>query len=167
VKRRAEASLVSPRRRNDLLPALKIESCPLHSLKLQERRLRKSDPAHMREVANSISAFGFNVPLLLGENNIVIDGHIRLQAARLLGLPAAPSIRVDHLDANEQKPLRLAQWSEIDLDQSLFIIPAPRMKMRREFRVPISNAARDVLIKARDMFVSDTYVFPGRSRVRR
>ena len=83
-------------------PALKIESCLLDSLKMQERRLRKADPAHIREVANSISAFGFNVPLLLGENNGVIDGHIR-SAAQLLGLATAPAIRVDHLNASEQR----------------------------------------------------------------
>jgi hypothetical protein len=36
ARRGAEASLASPCRRNDLLPALKIESCPLDSLKMQD-----------------------------------------------------------------------------------------------------------------------------------
>jgi DNA modification methylase len=136
ARRGAEASLASPCRRNDLLPALKIESCPLDSLKMQERRLRKPDPAHIREVANSISAFGFNVPLLLGDNNVVIDGHIRLQAAQLLGLATAPAIRVDHLNASEQRLLRLAinrlgekgSWdiAELELEfKELIIAEAP------------------------------------------
>ena len=136
VKKRAEASRVHPHLRNDLLPALGIESCPLDSLRLRERRLRKSEAAHVREVANSIGAFGFNVPLLLGRNNVVIDGAIRLEAARLLGLSAAPCIRVDHLDENEQRLLRLAinrlgekgSWDIAELEvefKELIIAEAP------------------------------------------
>ena len=108
AKKQAEAARALPRLRNDPLPALKVELLPLDSLKLRERRLRKSDAAHVREVAASISGLGFSVPLLVGRNNVVVDGETRLEAARLLGLSSAPCIRVDHLDENEQKLLRLA-----------------------------------------------------------
>jgi DNA modification methylase len=87
---------------------LKVELLSLNDLKVRERRLRKLDAAHIREIAASISGFGFNVPLLVGRNNIVVDGETRLEAARLLALPSAPCIRVDHLDENEQRLLRLA-----------------------------------------------------------
>ena len=95
-------------RRNDVLPTVQIVYCPIDSLRPHSRKLRKSDPAHIREVANSISALGFNVPLLVGKNNVVIDGDTRLEAARLLGLATAPCIRVDHLNETEQRLLRLA-----------------------------------------------------------
>jgi DNA modification methylase len=72
------------------------------------RKLRKSDPAHVREIANSINTLGFNVPLLIGKDNIVVDGDSRLEAAKLLGLSSVPCIRVDHLDETEQRLLRLA-----------------------------------------------------------
>ena len=72
------------------------------------RKLRKSDPAHVREIANSISALGFNVPLLVGKDNVVVDGDSRLEAAKVLGLSSVPCIRVDHLDETEQRLLRLA-----------------------------------------------------------
>jgi ParB-like chromosome segregation protein Spo0J len=72
------------------------------------RRVRKSDVAHIREIANSIRAFGFNVPLLVGRDNIVLDGESRLEAARQLGLETVPCIRVDHLNPTEQRLLRLA-----------------------------------------------------------
>jgi hypothetical protein len=72
------------------------------------RKLRKSDPAHVREIANSISTLGFNVPLLVGKDNVVVDGDSRLEAAKLLGLSSVPCIRVDHLDETEQRLLRLA-----------------------------------------------------------
>ena len=94
--------------RNDLLPNLHIESYSIESLRISTRRLRKSDAAHIREVANSIRAFGFNVPLLVGRDNTVIDGASRLEAARHIGLSTVPAIRVDHLNATEQRLLRLA-----------------------------------------------------------
>jgi hypothetical protein len=94
--------------RNDILPSLRIEFYPIEALKTHVRKLRKNDPAHVREVANSISALGFNVPILIGKDNIVIDGDARLEAAKLLGLSAVPCIRVDHLDEMEQRLLRLA-----------------------------------------------------------
>src|SRR5712671_3153016 len=72
------------------------------------RKLRKSDPAHVREIANSVGTLGFNVPLLVGKDNVVVDGDSRLEAAKLLGLSSVPCIRVDHLDETEQRLLRLA-----------------------------------------------------------
>jgi hypothetical protein len=95
-------------RRNDILPSLWIESCPVDALKSHLRKLRKSDPAHIREIANSISALGFNIPLLVGKDNVVVDGDSRLEAAKMLGLPSVPCIRVDHLNETEQRLLRLA-----------------------------------------------------------
>jgi ParB-like nuclease domain len=108
VARHAEAEKGSRPRRNDILPSLKIESYPVDALKSHVRKLRKSDPAHVREIANSISALGFNVPLLVGKDNVVVDGGSRLEAAKVLGLSSVPCIRVDHLDETEQRLLRLA-----------------------------------------------------------
>ena len=109
VARQAEAENASGRsRRNDILPSLRIEHCPVDTLKLHVRKLRKNDRAHVREIANAISTLGFNVPLLIGKNNVLIDGGSRLQAAKLLDLSSVPCIRVDHLDETEQRLLRLA-----------------------------------------------------------
>ena len=80
------------------------------------------DAAHVREVAASISALGFCDPILIGKDNVVLDGEVRVEAAKLLGLPSVPCVRVDHLTDEEQRLLRLAinrlgekgQW---DLDE--------------------------------------------------
>ena len=106
--RHAEAEKGSRPRRNDILPSLRIEPYPVDALKSHVRKLRKSDPAHVREIANSIGTLGFNVPLLIGKDNVVIDGDSRMEAAKLLGLSSVPCIRVDHLDETEQRLLRLA-----------------------------------------------------------
>jgi DNA modification methylase len=95
-------------RRNDILPLLKIEPCSIDALKSYARKLRKSELAHVHDLADSIGTLGFNVPLLIGKDNIVLDGESRLEAAKLLGLASVPCIRVDHLDETEQRLLRMA-----------------------------------------------------------
>ena len=78
--RHAEAEKGSLRAgRNDILPLLRIEPCAVGLLKAHVRKLRKNDPAHVREIANSINSLGFNVPLLIGKDNVVVDGDSRLK----------------------------------------------------------------------------------------
>jgi DNA modification methylase len=108
VRRRAAVERGKRHARNDLVPDLKIEAVPIDSLRSYSRRLRKSDAAHAEEIANSIGALGFSIPLLIGKENIVIDGEARLEAARLLGLRSVPCIGIDHLNEDEQRLLRLA-----------------------------------------------------------
>jgi DNA modification methylase len=94
--------------RNDVLPQLEIVDLLLESLRSPSRKVRGGDPAHVREIAATISALGFCVPILIGKNNVVIDGEARLEAAKLLGLDRVPCVRIDHLSEEEQRLLRLA-----------------------------------------------------------
>ena len=124
------------RRRNDVLPRLELSYVPLEELRPSARKLRKLDPAHVREVASSISLLGFCDPLLIARGNELIDGEARYEAAKQLGLDRVPCVRVDHLSPDEQRVLRLAvnrlaekgQW---DLDalkiefEELILLDAP------------------------------------------
>ena len=94
--------------RNDLLPTLGLVELPLDALRSSARKVRKLDPAHVRDVAASIAALGFCAPALVGKDNLVLDGDVRIEAARLLGLARVPCVRVDHLSETEQRTLRLA-----------------------------------------------------------
>ncbi len=57
--------------------------------------------------------------------------------------------------------LRLAEWKEFDLDAAVWIIPAPRTKMRREHRVPLPRQAVDILKSLHPMTGHSALVFPG------
>ena len=96
------------RRRNDMLPRLELSYVPLGELRPSARKLRKLDPAHVREVASSISLLGFCDPLLVGRGNELIDGEARYEAAKQLGLDRVPCVRIEHLNPDEQRVLRLA-----------------------------------------------------------
>ena len=58
--------------------------------------------------------------------------------------------------------VRLARWEEIDLARRVWTIPAERMKMRREHRVPLSVRAVEVLDAARSLADGNPLVFPNR-----
>ncbi|HHL1465000.1 TPA: tyrosine-type recombinase/integrase [Klebsiella pneumoniae] len=59
--------------------------------------------------------------------------------------------------------LRAALWSEFDLDNAIWEIPAERMKMRRPHLVPLSTQALDLLNELKMMTGNYRYVFPGRN----
>lgn len=54
-----------------------------------------------------------------------------------------------------------AKWSEIDLDQALWTVPAVRMKSRREHRVPLSTEAIAIITPLKLDRKDDDWVFPG------
>lgn len=64
------------------------------------------------------------------------------------------------LCASRSQEVRGALWEEIDLEQGLWIIPAERMKMDREHRVPLSDAAL-TLLRALPRFENNPLVFPA------
>ena len=57
-----------------------------------EKNPRKNTKA-VKYVANSISEFGFKVPIVIDENNVVICGHTRLLATEKLGMVVNYGIR--------------------------------------------------------------------------
>jgi len=65
------------------------------------------------------------------------------------------------LTASRSGEVRLAEWSEFDLDQALWTRPAQRMKSKKEHRVPLSPRAVEVLLQARKLGSGEGLVFPG------
>lgn len=114
VARRAEmkemtrAQAVDPKRRNDLLPRLSLVDRDPHALTTPARNVRKITPGHVREVANSILALGFTVPVLVDADGVILDGAVRVEAAKQLGLLSVPCVLADHLTVAERKLLRIA-----------------------------------------------------------
>ena len=64
------------------------------------------------------------------------------------------------LTASRSGEVRLAEWSEIDLDQAVWTRPAHRMKAKKEHRV-LSPRAVELLLQARKYGSGDGLVFPG------
>lgn len=59
-----------------------------------------------------------------------------------------------------------AEWSEMDLEAAVWTLSESRMKMRREFRVPLSASALAILQEQAAISGGHRYVFEGRDRAR-
>lgn len=92
---------------NGLSPQ-KIELLPLEALRPYARNARTHSKAQVRQIADSIARFGFNNPVLAGDDGEIIAGHGRLEAAKLLGLKTVPVVRLSHLTDAERRAYILA-----------------------------------------------------------
>ncbi|MEI6315814.1 MAG: integrase arm-type DNA-binding domain-containing protein [Syntrophus sp. (in: bacteria)] len=57
--------------------------------------------------------------------------------------------------------LRQAEWAEIDLDEAVWNIPAPKMKMKQPHIVPLCQQAVDILTELKELTGTSRYVFPS------
>lgn len=71
------------------------------------------------------------------------------------------------LTASRSGEVRGARWAEINVDAKLWTVPAQRMKVGKEHVVPLTDAAIDVLERARPYYAEcSDLVFPGRNVLR-
>ena len=54
-----------------------------------------------------------------------------------------------------------ARWDEIDLDEKIWVIPAERMKKRKEHRIPLTEQALELLVVIRPISGNRVYIFPS------
>ena len=131
VHRRTPASLFPSEPREDLksvsskgeiaMPteiSTEIQIWSINKLVLYARNPRKNDAAVDR-MCSSIREFGFKIPCLIRSDGEVIDGHLRLKAARKLGITDIPVILCDEWTPAQVKAFRLmvnrsATWADWD-----------------------------------------------------
>jgi DNA modification methylase len=82
---------------------LVIEHRAIASLRPYARNARRHSKQQIRQIADSIQRFGFTNPILISDNNEIIAGHGRVEAAKLLGLDQAPTVRLSHLNEIERR----------------------------------------------------------------
>lgn len=86
----------------------------IEELQPYERNPRKNDAA-IEAVAASISEFGFKVPIVIDSAGVIVAGHTRLKAAKLLGLASVPCIIADDLTDDQIRAFRLADNKTAEL----------------------------------------------------
>lgn len=61
----------------------------------------------VNRIANSITQFGFNQPIVVDENNIILVGHGRYEAAKKLSLDEVPVLKKTNLSETEKRAYRI------------------------------------------------------------
>jgi hypothetical protein len=80
-----------------------LENLPLDQLRPWKRNARIHTRKQVKQIAESIRRFGFTNPVLIDGENRILAGHGRVEAARDLGMPSVPCLRVDHMTAAEKR----------------------------------------------------------------
>lgn len=109
------------------------------------KNAKKHPKKQIEQIANSIKEFGFNQPIVVDKDNIVIVGHGRLEAAKLLGITDVPTVSVD-LTNEQSSAYRLAdnKLNESDWNMQLAI---EELKGLSDSMFDLTGFDRDLLIE--------------------
>ena len=106
---------------------LTIETLQTSSLNPYANNARTHSKKQIRQIANSITEFGFTNPVLIDEDLNILAGHGRVLAAKELGMKEVPCVRLEHMTPVQKKAYILADnklalnagWDEELLGQEL------------------------------------------------
>lgn len=109
---------------------MKITDRRLDSIEPYENNPRRNDEA-VEYVADSLREFGWKQPIVIDRNGVIIAGHTRYKAAKLLGLETAPCLIADDLTEDQVRAYRIADnkvsdfavWDNKLLLEELELIP--------------------------------------------
>jgi ParB-like chromosome segregation protein Spo0J len=86
----------------------KVTLVSVRKLRPNKRNARTHPKQQIRQISNSYRRFGWTNPIIIDENNAILAGHGRYQAALQLGLRQVPVIVVGGLSDAEKRALALA-----------------------------------------------------------
>lgn len=103
-----------------------VKLVPISDVKPYEQNPRKNDPA-VEYVMNSLTQFGFQQPIVVDENMVIIAGHTRWKAAKKLKWQHVPCVIAHGLTEEQVRAYRLAdnktheksEWDIEKLDMEL------------------------------------------------
>src|SRR5436309_11077380 len=98
---------LSPSRRTQIMPSMAVAPMPVAGLRPYSRNARIHSKKQIRQIADSIQNFGFTNPVLISDDDEIIAGHGRVEAAKLLGMPCVP-LRLSHLNAAQRRAYVIA-----------------------------------------------------------
>lgn len=85
-----------------------VEKINIKALKEYKNNAKEHPEEQIQQIVESIKEFGFNDPIAIDENNMIIEGHGRLYALQRLGYEEVDCIRLQHLTDKQKKAYILA-----------------------------------------------------------
>lgn len=86
---------------------MRVQDTDISKIKPYKNNPRDNSEA-IGEVAKSIKAYGFQQPIVVDKDGIIIVGHTRYEAAKSLGLKTVPVVWASNLNEQQVKGYRLA-----------------------------------------------------------
>lgn len=102
---------------------MKVEQVSIHDIKMYDNNAKKHSQSQLDKIAKSLEIFGWQQPIVLDKNNVIVAGHGRYLAAKQLGIERIPCKYADDLTEDEIKAFRILDnriaESEIDINIEL------------------------------------------------
>lgn len=87
---------------------MNVEHIAIEDLKPYSRNNKIHSPEQIQRIANSIREFGFLQPVLIDKDSVIVAGHARVEAQKLLGEKTIPIVRINgKLTAKQVRALRV------------------------------------------------------------
>lgn len=97
---------------------LKVEYLDIDKLKMYENNAKLHQDEDINAIKKSIELFGFDDPIgIWSDENVIVEGHGRLIAAKKLKMKKVPVIRLDHLSDEERKAYALVHNKTTELSE--------------------------------------------------
>lgn len=87
---------------------MKIEKVKIKEIKLYENNAKIHPEWQVEQIKNSIKEFGFNDPIAIDENGIIIEEHGRYLALKELGYSEIEVIKLNHLTEEQKSAYSIA-----------------------------------------------------------
>ncbi len=87
---------------------LQIESIDIFNIQPHPENPRTHSKKQIRQIGESIKAFGFRMPLIVDQQTRLVCGHARLEACKLIGMDTVPAVRVTDLNDDQVRALMVA-----------------------------------------------------------
>lgn len=122
---------------------LVIEQLAISSLRPWARNARTHSGKQVRQITDSIDTFGFTNPVLIDVENVILAGHGRVAAAKLLGWEVVPCVRLEGMTPAQKRAYVLtdnklalnAGWDEGLLGEELSAL----LEMDLDFEVEVTG----------------------------
>lgn len=125
---------------------MKITYVPINDIKPYGKNAKKHPDKQVIRIADSIKEFGFNQPIVVDKDNVIIVGHGRYQAAHYLDLQEVPVLVVD-IAEEKAKAYRLAdnKLNESAWDMDLVIAELKELSLPM---VDLTGFSRSLVLNA-------------------
>ena len=87
---------------------IELEVVKIEDIKLYEKNAKNHPEWQIEQIKNSIKEFGYNDPIAIDENNIIVEGHGRYIALKELGYKEIEVLKLSHMSDEQKKAYIIA-----------------------------------------------------------
>lgn len=129
---------------------MKIIERDIATIEPYGKNAKKHPNEQVEKIVRSIQEFGFNQPIVVDKNGVIIVGHGRYMAAHLLGINKVPTLELDISD-DKANAYRLAdnKLNESDWDMDLVIAELKELDAKN-FDITLTGFDRSIILKTDD-----------------